>query len=85
MTAPPADTGIDTGAEQVRAHDLVKELRDELRLLDLPDELIREVVPQSDIVRRPYVRLGTWKLDHAEQLLTALRKARTARPRKDAR
>lgn len=41
----------------------------------LPKDQVRQILPVTDMQRRPYVRLGTWTVDSAEKLLDALTRA----------
>lgn len=54
------------------AHEVVPRLRQKLRRLGLPEDVIRQVVPTSDMERRRLVRLGTWSVQHAAMLADLL-------------
>lgn len=47
-------------------------LRQTLADRGVPDDLLRQIVPKSDLEGRQYVSLGTWPVDHVDRLLAAL-------------
>lgn len=73
---PPSQALLDApdehSGESHRQHDAVRKLRERLAELGLPDDQVRQILPVTDMQRRPYVRLGTWTVDSTEKLLDAL-------------
>lgn len=57
-----------------RARTTARALRETLAERGVPDDILRQIVPASDMQGRQYVRLGTWALADADQLLAALAK-----------
>lgn len=67
-TGTPAST---TGP--ARARTTVRLLREELAGLGIPEDIVRQVTPTSDIEGRPLIRMGvSWDVDSADRLLAAL-------------
>lgn len=55
-----------------RQHDAVRKLRERLAELGFPEDQVRQILPVTDMQRRPYVRMGTWTVASTEKLLDAL-------------
>lgn len=55
-----------------RARVTAKLLREELAARGVPDAILRQIVPTSDIEGREMVRLGVWSVADADRLLAAL-------------
>ncbi len=66
------DTDHTNTAERDRVHEIVTQLRRRLADIGLPDDQVRQVIPITDMQRRPHVRLGTFTVASAELLLAAL-------------
>lgn len=66
------DTDHATTVEHDRVHEIVTQLRQRFADMGLPDDQVRQVIPITDMQRRPYVRLGTFTVASAELLLAAL-------------
>lgn len=64
--------------EHRRATEVVRQLRARLTELGLPPDQVNQVVPQTDMERRAYVRLGVLPVTSAEKLLRALTVAEPA-------
>lgn len=58
--------------EHRHATEVVRLLRERLTELGLPPDQVRQVVPQTDMERRAYVRIGVLTVASAEKLLRAL-------------
>ncbi|MEV6008622.1 hypothetical protein AB0M29_17625 [Streptomyces sp. NPDC051976] len=71
----PRDAPEDGTGGSRRQHDAVRQLRERLAELGLPKDQVRQILPVTDMQRRPYVRLGTWTVDNAEKLLDAITSA----------
>ena len=60
-----------------RARTTVRLLREELAGLGIPRDVIKQLVPTSDIEGRPLIRMGaSWDVDSADRLLAALSERR---------
>lgn len=62
---PPSD-------RWTRAQTTVRLLRDELRSIGIPEDVVRRILPQGDVGEGEHVRFGAWPVDAADRLLAAL-------------
>jgi hypothetical protein len=71
---PPAISG-----NRTRAQTTVTRMREQLRVLGIPEVEIRNIIPTSDLGDHGYVRMGTMSLESVELIITRLSECTTGR------